>query len=210
MHLPPDPFDLECDLETWEAVRPIIRVHHFAFGATEFNPGKGGGRFHPLVDREMRIATLYGASSIEGALSETAFRFVPVAGPEKVIRPEALMPMVTCTLLPRRPLRLIQLRGAGLEKLGVTRAEMTESDIDQYPVTRAWATALYAATPDADGLIWMSRQHQKSEAIVLFGTRVERSELVVGAPARSLFPAGDSWHHVVAAAEAAGITILEP
>lgn len=209
MRVPPDPFDLECELETWEAIRPIIRVHHSTFGATEFNPGRGGGRFHPLVDRGMPVATLYGSNSIEGALSETVFRFVPAAGPGKRIKQEALMPMVSCTLLPRRPLRLIQLRDAGLQKLGVTRAEMIESDVDQYPITRAWATALHGAVPDADGLIWTSRQHQASEAIMLFGTRVDRFELVVGTPPRSLFPGGDSWHHVVAAAEAAGITILE-
>lgn len=209
MRFPPDPFDLECDLETWEAVRPIIRVHHFAFGATEFNPGKGEGRFHPLLDRGMTVPTIYGANSIEGALSETVFRAIAVTGPEKIIRQEALMAMVACTLLPRRPLRLIQLRGAGLQKLGVPRAEMIESKSEEYAVTRAWAAALYAAVPDADGLIWTSRQHPGSEAIMLFGTRVDRSDLVVGTPARSLFPAGDSWHHVVAAAEAAGITILE-
>lgn len=119
------------------------------------------------------------------------------------------MPMVSCTLLPRRPLRLIQLRDAGLEKLRVTRAEMIESGVDQYPVTRAWATALHAAVPDADGLIWPSRQHQASEAIVLFGTRVDRFELVVGAPPRSLYPPGDGWRDVVAAAQAAGIAILD-
>lgn len=119
------------------------------------------------------------------------------------------MPLVACTLLPRRPLHLIQLRGAGLQKLGVSRAEMIESKSEEYPVTRAWATALYAAVPDADGLIWMSRQHSASEAVMLFGTRVDRFDFVVGAPSRSLFPGGDGWHDVVAAAEAAGIAILD-
>jgi hypothetical protein len=206
---PPDPFDLECELETWEAARPIIRVHHSAFGATEFNPGKGEGRFHPIVDRGMAVPTLYGSSTFLGAVSETLFRAIPVAGPERNIRPEALLPMVACTLLPRRTLRLIQLREAGLERLGVTRAELIESKSEEYAVTRAWATALHAAVPDADGLLWMSRQHSASEAVMLFGTRVERSELSVGAPPRSLFTGGDGWRDVVAAAEAAGIMIIE-
>jgi hypothetical protein len=206
--LPPDPFDLQCNFETWPADKPIIRAHDSTFGATEFNPGRGSGRFHPLVDCGSVIPTLYGSNSFDGALSETVFHDVPVRRLGKTIQQPTLLPMVSSTLLPQRPLRLVQLKGFGLAKLELTRGEIIESGLDQYPATRAWAAALYVAASDADGLIWMSRQHDASEAIMLFGTRVQRHELVVAAPPRSLHPPHDGWHDVVAAAEAAGITIV--
>lgn len=207
---PPDPFDLGCNFETWDAGKPIVRVHHAAFGATEFNPGKGEGRFHPIFHRGAAVPTIYGSDTFEGALSETVFRKVPARGPAKAIRQSVLMPILSCTLVPRRPLRLVQLRGFGLRKLGLTRAQLIESDADHYPATRAWASAIHAAVADADGLIWMSRQHDTSAALVLFATRVERSVLTVIAPPRSLYPPSGAWQDVIAAAEAADITILVP
>ncbi len=211
LHLPPDPFDLACNVETWDARNPIVRVHHSAFGATEFNPGRGHGRFHPIAAPSgIAVPTLYGSSTFEGALSETVFHDVPVTGPRKAVVQSSLMPMLSSTLLPVRPLRLVQLRGFGLKKLGLTRAQLIESDADRYVITRAWAAALFAAFADVDGLIWMSRQHDSSAAIVLFGTRVERHDLTVAAAPRSLYPPSPGWHDVLVAAEAADITILMP
>jgi hypothetical protein len=205
---PPEPFALDCNVEVWDAEKPIIRVHHSAFGATEFNPGSGNGRFHPVVDRmATRIPTIYGSNTFDGALSETVFHDVPVSGSGKAVAQSSLRPMLSSTLRPTRPLRLVQLRGFGLKKLGVMRAQMIDSEADQYPVTRAWAAALYEAVNVADGLIWMSRQHDTSEAIVLFGTRVRRHELEVAAAPRSLYPPSPGWHDVLVAAEAANITI---
>lgn len=207
--LPPDPFDLSYNLETWGVGKPIVRVHHCRFGATEFNPGEGGGRFHPLHDAAGDVVpTIYGANSFDGALSETVFHEVPAADPGKSIDQALLMPLLACTLRPARPLRLIQLRGYGLSKLGLTRAQLIDSAADQYAATRAWAAALYARAPEADGLIWMSRQHDASEAIVLFGTRVAREELIVAASPRPLYPPAPGWHEVLDAAEAANIRIV--
>lgn len=208
---PPEPFELSWNTEEWDAGKPILRVHHSAYGATEFNPGRGAGRFHPLGDKRGDVVpTLYGSSTISGALSETVFQRVPHEAPVKSLPVSVLMPMVLSTLTPRRPLRLVQLRGFGLRKLGVTRLQMIESDIDQHPITRAWAAALYEHATDADGLIWMSRQHDSSEAMVLFGTRVARRDLEVAAAPRPLSPDSAGWQDVLAAAEAAGIIIVMP
>lgn len=207
--LPPEPFNLVCNIETWDAEKPILRVHHSRFGATEFNPTVFGGRFSGLRDHGGGIVpTMYGSNTIDGALSETVFHDVPVSGPAKTIAQSTLMPMLSCTLQPARALRLVQLRGFGLKRLGITRVELIESKAEQYSVTRAWAAALYENAVDADGLIWMSRQHDFSEAIVLFGTRVRRDELEVSAPPRSLYPPSAGWDDVVRAAEAADIAII--
>jgi hypothetical protein len=207
--VPPDPFDLSPNLETWDPQKPIIRVHHCRFGATEFNPGEGSGRFHPLRDAaDNPVPTIYGSNSFDGALSETVFHRIPAAGPDKSIRQAALMPLLSCTLQPARPLRLIQLRGYGLSKLGLTRTQLIDNGPDQYEVTRAWGVALHHRVPEADGLIWMSRQHDASEAIVLFGTRVRRDELTITASPRPLYPPSPGWYDVLQAAEAADIRVV--
>lgn len=208
---PPEPFVLEFNIEVWDAEKPIIRVHHSAFGATEFNPGKGHGRFHPLLDQAgTPIPTIYGSNTFDGALSETVFHDVPLTGPGKGVAQSALIPMLACTLRPTRPLRLVQLRGFGLKKLGLTRAQIIDCEADQYTATRAWAMSLYEAAGVADGLIWMSRQHDSSEAVLLFGTCLQRHELEVVAAPRSLYPPSSGWHDVLVAAEAANITINMP
>jgi hypothetical protein len=151
---------------------------------------------------------MYGSNTVDGALSETIFQRLPSMSSAKYIAERELMPLVLSTLRFRRRLRLIQLRGFGMRKLGVTRTQLIDSEADQYPVTRAWAAALYDSVADADGLIWMSRQHDSSEAVVLFGTRIGRDDLEVAAPPRALN--GDGRSDVAAAAEAAGITIATP
>jgi hypothetical protein len=208
---PPDPFDLPYNVETWSTRKSIMRVHHCRFGATEFNPGAGDGRFHPLHDGAGNpVPTLYGASTFFGAVSETVFHNIPVTGPGKLIRQSVLMPLLCCTLRPARPLRLLQLRSYGLTKLGLTRAQLIESEADQYAVTRAWGAALYQRAPEVDGLIWTSRQDDAAAALVLFGTRVRREELVVTATPRPLYPPGQGWQDLLFAADAAGILVVVP
>jgi hypothetical protein len=207
--LSPVPDDLPPpNIEIWPAGKSIVRVHNVRFGATEFNPGFGEGRFHPLNDAAgVPVATLYASNTLDGALSETVFHDVPVSGALKLIRQSKLLPMLATTLSPLRDLMLIQLRGFGLKKLGVTRAHLIDSDADRYATTRQWAAALHHRS-SADGLIWMSRQHDSSEALVLFGDRVERSAFDVIDPPRSLYPPSPGWIEVLRAAESAGITIV--
>lgn len=206
---PPASFDRRPLVELW--TRPVIRIHHSRFGANEFNPGRGpGGRFDPLLDRHGTvISTLYAAGTFNGAFAETIFRKVPVRG-DRRLAAETLLPLQATILQATRALRLIDLRGFGLQRLGVTRRELIDSNPDAYPVTRAWAASLYQTVEDADGMIWVARQHDTSEAILLFGTRVERGDLELLALPRPLAPDGRIEPDVLAAAEMAGIAIVLP
>lgn len=118
------------------------------------------------------------------------------------------MPLQASTLMATRALRLIDLRGFGLPRLGVSRRELVEARPGHYPITRAWAAALYGAVENADGMIWIARQHDVTEAILLFGTRIDRNELKVIAAPRALAPAGTLDTAVIVAAETAGIIIV--
>ncbi|HKI04444.1 MAG TPA: RES family NAD+ phosphorylase [Thermoanaerobaculia bacterium] len=207
---PPEPSAIRPLLHTWKVGQSLIRCHNIRFGATEFNPGVGpSGRFHPFADREDRmVPTLYGAEDLDGALSETVFHNVPVRGPAKRIAKYVLQPMVASSLVCDRPLTLVQLYGFGLPRLEVSRPELIETDVDDYPRTAAWARALHASAPGIDGLIWVSRQNDASFALVLFGDRVARASLeVVEAPRPLGF--GPGFDEVQRAAEQAGITIFE-
>jgi hypothetical protein len=186
-----------------------VRCHDSRFGATEFNPGFGRGRFHPFPDADgLAVPTLYGAGNLDGSLSESVFHNVPVRGSGKAILRSALRPMMVSTIAARRDLALIQLHGHGLSRLGLSRPELIDAEARHYTQTAAWAAALHACLESADGLVWVSRRFDTSFALVLFGDRVFRGDLAVVDPPVPLFPE-PGFAAVQRAAEAAGILIIE-
>jgi hypothetical protein len=193
----------------WDEGRPLVRCHDVRFGATELNPGVGTGRFHPFEDAHRRVVpVLYAASDFDGALSETFFHDVPIRGPGKWVEKFELESLVVSTLVCDRDLSLAQLYGLGLPRLGVSRRELIESGVEDYPATVAWAKALHACNPKLDGLVWVSRQNDAAQALVLFGDRVARGELRMASHPVALYvPPG--FDAVQEAAEKAGILILD-
>lgn len=184
-----------------------MRCHNLRFAPTDFNPGFGRGRFHPFQDAAGNpVPTMYAADQIEGALSETAFHDIPVRGALKVMVRERLKPLGLSVLAPRRSLVLLQLHGFGLRRLEVSREELIASDAGRYPRTVLWARALHACRREADGLVWVSRQHDRSLCVVLFGDRVTRQDLRVIRRPRPL--ATTAFETLERAAEAAGISIV--
>lgn len=188
----------------------MIRCHHVAFGATEFNPGLGrGGRFDPLVDPSgAKVPTLYAAGDREGALSETVFHNVPARGEGKRVSRVSTLRLVLSPLACRRDLLLAQLFGLGLPRLGLTREELIESEADSYPQTRSWAAALHASPGRLDGLVWVSRQNDGAQALLLFGDRVERRDLEITDPPLPL-AFGRGLEELQGAAERARILVYD-
>ncbi len=204
---PPDPSALDPLLEIWPRGRSFVRCHNLRFGPRDFNPGFGRGRFHPFQDAAGHpVPTLYAADRIDGALSETVFHDVPVRGALKMVRRERLKALGLSVLSPRRDLSLLQLHGFGLSRLGVAREELIASEAGQYSRTTLWARALHACRREADGLVWVSRQHDRSLCVVLFGDRVAAADLRVLRRPRCLDT--ETFEHVERAAEAAGIAIV--
>jgi hypothetical protein len=206
----PDPHAVEPLLLRWEKGSPLIRCHDVRFGATEFNPGLGSGRFHSFDDLKSgkTVPVLYTAADFDGALSETVFHNVAVRGPGKKVGRFMLEAMVVSTLACERDLILAQLYGYGLNRLGVSRLELIESGAEDYEQTAAWAQALHACDETIDGLIWVSRQNDGSRAIVLFGDRVPRSALRIARNPVTLY-ISPGFDQVQEAAEKAGILILD-
>jgi len=194
--------------EIWPGGREIFRCHDSRFGATEFNPGSGHGRFHPFIAASGRaVPTLYGASNLDGSLMESVFHNVPLRGPDRAIRHSALRPMMLSTLGATRDLTLVQLHGHGLGRLGVSREELIDCAAREYPRTVAWAAALHAQLRGADGLVWVSRRFDTSFSLVLFGDRVERGDLEVVNPPVPLY-LGAGFGEIQRVAGLAGVALL--
>ncbi len=183
MPAPSDLGDLDPLIHVWKRAFPLLRCHDSRFGATEFNPGLGNGRFHPLTTvGGGNVPTLYGSDTFDGALSETVFHNVPIRGPGRGVRQETLRTLMVSTLAPARDLRLGQLHGYGLRRMRLSRNELIGSEAAHYAETRAWGEALHRCAAEVDGLVWVSRQHDTSFAMVLFGDRLRRDELDVIEP----------------------------
>ncbi len=206
---PPSPDSLKPLLFIWKKGLLLFRCHNIRFGPVQFNPGLGLGRFHPFRDAHGNVVpTLYAAEDVEGTFSETVFHNVPVRGPGKRIRRARLKHLVLSALICHRDLRLAQLFGFGLRRLGLSRLKLIEASKGQYPRTAAWAQALHDCDEHLDGLIWVSRQNDGTRSVVLFGDRVPASSL------RSIDPFvpleyGPGYEAVLNAADRAGILLYD-
>jgi len=153
------------------------------------------------------VPVLYGSAALDGAFSETLFHSVPVRGPKRAVRRGSLKSMLISTLAATRELMLAQLHGYGIGRLGISRGELIETGPNRYSQTVLWAQALHACNQRIDGLVWVSRQHDTSLSLVLFGDRVRRAELAIVEPPLPLYPES-GFAMVQEAAEKAGIGVV--
>jgi hypothetical protein len=156
------------------------RVHDAAYAANLFNPSPAGNaRFSPIRDEAgLVIPTLYAATTPRGALMETIFHDVPYKSGFKRVSTSRMADKLHSMLTFQVDFRLIDLSRVALRKLGVAPSHLIDTTKAHYPETRRWAQALYAQYPKAQGLHWTSRQDDRSQAVVLFGTRVQPSDIV--------------------------------
>ncbi|HZM65423.1 MAG TPA: hypothetical protein VFC16_03875, partial [Nakamurella sp.] len=100
------------------------------------------------------------------------------------------------------------LTGFGLRRLCATRAEIIDSDLRCYPHTARWAHGVHAHREHLDGIQWVSRQYDTALALILFGDRVQETELDA-APTSIPMPLalGLGFNNVQDLADQADITI---
>lgn len=196
--------------------RGIVRIHKNRYAPTEFYPGVSA-RFSPFAPLAPAawpagdpLPVLYGADNSIGALSETAFRDVPIRGSKSVSR-SSLIRLNISTLTVNRELRLADLSGHGLRRLGLRRRDMIDSDRRSYERTTLFAQAVHDAPEGVDGMLWVSRQHDRSLALVLFGDRVLEEEMdTSGVVPTYPLHFGHGRDLVDQVADELDITIIEP
>jgi hypothetical protein len=157
------------------------RVHDLdpetgAYAAASFNDsGRGNARFSPLRTpaTDAVVPTIYAASTMRGAIMETVLHDVPVPSAGYVHDIERdLASNLHMSAIGVGALRLVNLTSTGLRAAGLKHSDLFDDDKSDYPRTREWALWLWAQYPAAQGLTWMSKQDNQSQAVMLFGDRM--------------------------------------
>ena len=107
-----------------------------------------------------------------------------------------------------RDIKIANLSGYGLRKLGLKRSQLLECESPRYVETARWAAAIYRSDESLDGMVWVSRQFDIARALLAYGGRLDEDDFVVSGEPESLHN-GKAYRRVQMAASAAGITIVE-
>lgn len=166
---------------TIEPGRQFHRIHAGNYTATAFNgTANGNARFSPIRNLAGEIIpTIYGADSLEGAAMETIFRDIGFLATDRFIDMSKFNGHQHSLLTVEKPLKMVDLNSKALAALRLTRRDLIDTDGSRYGYTQKWAEAIHAIAPDAQGMIWVSRQDDEAKAFVLFGDRVEPDTLVL-------------------------------
>jgi hypothetical protein len=168
-------------IETWGAGEQIVRVYHRDYGPSNFNPtASSRARFRPIYTADGGVvSTAYGGADVETALAETLLRGVDAlaAGTRRRLYLTDVVGVELATMLPERDLALARLRGQGLTRLGLRRAEVIDCEESRYPYTAKWAQAIHDCPVDLAGIVWTSRQNDANRALVLWQGPTDPAEL---------------------------------
>ncbi len=197
-HIPPA-VPAKIKLTPWGAGTTMFRVHETIYSVDQFNPSnKGNARFSPIYDpKGNMIATLYAATTPRGALMETVFRDVPYRAGFKNMGRKRLTGKVCSSLIFQTDFQLLDLSKVALRGYGIPPHHLIHTTKARYPLTRKWAEQVYAANPKIQGFLWSSRQDDRALAVVLFGGRVQASDLLTGNSSRPLITSGQPEDFVI-------------
>ena len=172
---PPDSLlSLRLPIEVVPARTPLHRVHRTAFPPIFFGPGLGAPPTYRFDSASGAFGVLYVALDFAGALVETLAR-----NPRRRMVAEAdITSRAASVLRCRRDLRVVQLHGAGLQRLGLDNAIST----GPYTPCGAWSDALFAHPEAPDGLAFRSRHDPDRLCLAIF----ERSDIAVEVEPRGL------------------------
>ncbi len=143
----------------------LFRLHQSNYGAIYFNPDPSW-RFNDPTGKEYGV--LYAALDYYAALRETL-------KPDKfnILSTNFLRSRCLSTLTPTRDLRLVDLAGAGLTRIGADGRLTTGS----YQISQAWSQALYRHPDQVDGLYYCSRYDPRKLCVALYDDRVGLADL---------------------------------
>jgi hypothetical protein len=153
------------------AGEPFVRGFSAGYGPLAFNSSPVSRRFRPITDGGAVVPTAYGAETGLIALAETVLRRAATIG--GVLHVAELRGLGLVKTSFPHDLDLVQLNGAGLRKLRLTRAQVIDTGPDADPGTAQVAQALYDANPSAHGIVWTSHQADDGDAFILWGTRLD-------------------------------------
>lgn len=138
----------------------LVRVHRIGFSPVFFSPGAGAGPTGRFDSPSGGFGVLYMAQSLDGAFAETVLR-----NPQRrLIDPAEICSRAVSVLGLSRTVRLVEMRGRGLQALGTDNAVST----GPYGPCGAWADALFSHADQPDGIAYASRHDPDQVCVALF------------------------------------------
>jgi hypothetical protein len=191
---PKPPADLnDRSLLIRNSLGPWIRSHRRDYGAIHF--GRSGSNRFDAPTGEYGV--LYVAVDVQGAFVETFGRQIG----RMIIAQEELEARALSSVVARRPLKLVDLVGSGLARIGADGRVAT----GDYSISQPWGLALYHHPEQPDGLLYRSR-HDPSRVCVAIFDRV--ADILI---ATSLGSLADVTHEALLAEllNTYGISLIE-
>lgn len=160
-----------------QAATRFARIHRIGRDAVYFSPGRGRPPLGRFDSSSGGFGVLYMALSFAGAFAETILHNVA----RQPIGLHAITDRAVTTLVANRPVRLVDLCGPGLARLGLDAAIFS----GPYAPCGLWADALYIHPDRPDGILYPSRHDPSETCAAVF----ERDDLHF-APADDTTPLG--------------------
>ena len=142
------------------ATGTLLRIHREDRSPLFFSPGPDcppTGRFDSATGR---FGVMYLALTFEGAFAETVLRNPA----RRLVAMGEIAGRSLAFIAAARPLRLVQMHGAGLQRLGADNAVTT----GPYEPCGLWADALFAHSDAPDGIAYASRHDPEQVCVALF------------------------------------------
>jgi hypothetical protein len=157
--LPIDQFhDLE--LPIVESSNPWFRSHSIDHGPIFYGRNARFRFDHPL--REYRV--LYVAEDAFGAFVETFGQFISIPSLPRRITSEELLIRALSEIVADRPVRLVDLTGPGLARIGADARLFAGN----YNESQVWSSALHSHPSRIDGLLYPTRHDPRRKAAAIF------------------------------------------
>jgi hypothetical protein len=137
--------------------RPWYRVHRIAYGPT-FSGRSGDNRFDAPAGE---FGVLYVGKDEHCAFVETFGHATGV----RLVEQSELAARALARIEPKRPLRLVNLTGDGLARLGAD-ARLTVGE--SYEVAHQWSLAIHAHPQKADGIVYNARHDPSRVCAAIF------------------------------------------
>jgi hypothetical protein len=153
---PSDFADRDLAIELVPARATFVRIHRADHASLYFGIS-GDNRFD---DPEHRYGVCYAARTLEGAFAETCLR--PVGA--TLLPLSQLAARMVSLLAVAAELRLVELHGSGLARMGATAAVSSGT----YDVSQPWSRAIYAHPAKADGIVYRSNHDNGELCVALF------------------------------------------
>jgi hypothetical protein len=144
----------------------VFRVHQLGHGAVFFSPpadpatGERQAPTYRFDSASGRFGVLYAAEQFEGAFVETILRNPQLT----FVSQNYITSRCVTELTFSRDLRLVDMRGRGLSRIGTTNAIST----GPYAACWAWSDYLYSHGGKPDGIAYASRHNPRRICYAIF------------------------------------------